>query len=882
MDTNDNSSILCPLHTEESVTAYCMKHEQVLCMKCLLGTHKACVHEDNVDDIGNTAKRLEKEIPETIRTFEHLTTSSAHWAGNCSATLQQLGETERRLVDGIEQMRIGLIKKTNKLATDAIDIVKSVVHDQRTMVEHDLAQIEQIVEKVNKLSSHVEHCKEAVNNSLEEMIHVVKSVKSLNSEFEHTELIDRNVKIHFYVSDELQFIRKNLISFGELCIEDPKISSTGIRRGPSRVSLTPSVQRESYSDDEIDSSVFVLPSDRHDSTDSQGVYFSIQVESGKACPAPPPLPDMHPIAGKLLFANNKGKFETVPRKKPSYEQTDVQKINSLYLETSAPGQVPIPKLPQKRTSTGSSEQNGKTDEETANISAGSGSSISSANRSENDMEVPKPCKGTEGQSIPEIKLRPPTTTETLVQMSEKKRIAEIDRLSPTVKKDPYNNFKSFLAHGISNSNGSINTLRDSGVVNGSIGKIPPLPKMRKPRFSLTRRVESLACSESEDVSRHSDVECSTNNLEPPPSSWKASSLNDLSGKKTPPVGHLNDSSSSMDSSQSYMSGYSSGTSLMSSDSRIVDSSVSEQSCENDTHYVKRKQTQMRVVPRLDTETRKSVSFSLLSSLSTEKDIQKSVVHSQHSTINGVAVTDSGKLFICDTENSCLQLFDNTGTPLFDYRIKEPYSCCTIRDEEVAVTSKNRKSLCVLNISGDKIVCVQEQVVSAETEVFGVGYTKGFFGVCCGDRVVLLSVNLQHYRTVKPVVMTKKRRSKTYFNDVKFIAMDWSKLGFFIYTSEEKTDRVSCVVISGRDRPVWNCQVRNPKSLVIFKENVIVAANHKLVLLEAASGHRLREIHQEVPSHPVHMVLHDGWLYMSKKSSSKEESRNIRKIPLSAK
>lgn len=884
METDESSIMPCPVHSNESVTAFCLRHGQTLCIKCLLGTHKGCVHGDNVEDIGETTQRLKKEIPEAIRTYEHLTSSSGQWREKYSATLEQLGEMESRLVDGIKQLRFKMIEQTNRLASDALEMVSSLIEDQRSMVTHDFAQLEEMNKQIEGISRSVNRCKETKDASFDDMFCVVRSVKRLNSEFENTELLDRNVKLHFYISDELQFMRNNLRSFGELCVEDPNCRNTGMRSRASKVSLAPSVQMENISDDEIDSSVFVLPSARPGSLNEQSIYCSIHVEPTASCSKPPPLPDMHPetpISKRLGFFDDAKKFQTLPKMRPAHLTTEAKKNNSYY--NGAP--LSIPALPKKRPRSGSSEH---TNDNEAHSNLPNTESVL-AHTSDNGLNdtcrvaTVHCCDTTDAfENRPEIKLRSSIVTENLAKIFEEKGREEANKFSPKPANETSREQNNVPDLAAGKSDISVNSSRDSGVgINGE-DKIPPLPKMHKMRFSLNKRVEALASADTSDASRYSDNEflLCTNDISS--YSQKAMSMTDLSGRKTPSISKFRLSSkSSVDSNLSRNSCVSSSASVLSSESRSIDSSVSENITENKTHYLKNRQTQMRVVTPLDTKSRQSVTFSLLASLSPKNDIQKNPT-SSHSKITGVAATKSGMLFICDMENNCLQLFDNAGTPLFDYRIKEPFSCCTIRDEEVAVTSKDRKSLCIFNISDAKIVCKEEQIVSADSEVYGVGYSKGFVGVCCGDCVVVLTESLQPYRTVKPIVMLKKKKAKPYFVEVRYIAMEWSKLGFFIYTSENKIDRVSCIVVGNRDRPVWNCHVGKPNALVIYKDNVIVAAKHKLVVLEAASGQRLREIHDEVPSHPVHMTLLDDWLYISKTSSSNTESRNIRKISLISK
>lgn len=863
METDELSTMPCPVHSNESVTAFCLRHGQTLCIKCLLGTHKSCVHGDKVEDIGDTAQRLKKEIPGAIRTYEHLTSSSGQWREKYSATLEQLGEMGGRLVDGIKQLRFKMIEQTNRLAADALEMVNSVIEDQRSMVKQNFAQLEEMNVQIEGISRSVNRCKETKDANIDDMFFLVRSVKRLNSEFENLELLDRNVKLHFYISDELQFMRNNLSSFGELCVEDPNCRNAGMRSRASKVSLAPSVQMDNMSDDEIDSSVFVLPSARPGSLNDQSIYCSIHLDPMASCPKPPPLPDMHPetpVSEKLIFFDDAKKFQTLPKMRPAHLTTETRKNNSY--SDDAP--LSIPALPKKRPRSGSSEHTNDKDVH---------STLSNRDNGVNDTHAETVDDATDAcENIPEIKLRPPTVTENLVKMFEEKGREEANETSRE-----RNNVHDL---GASKNDIHVNSSRDSGVgINGE-DKIPPLPKMHRIRFSLNKRIEAVACADSSDASRYSDNDFLSYSNNISSYSQKAMSLTDLSGRKTPSESRLS-SESSMDSNLSRYSGVSSSASVFSTESRNIDSPVLEDVTENKTHFLKNRQKQMRVVPPLDTKSRQSVTFSLLANLSPKNDIPKCPTPS-HSSITGVAATKSGMLFICDMENNCLQLFDDAGTPLFDYQIKGPFSCCTIRDEEVAVTSNDRKSLCIFNISDAKIACKEEKIVSADSEVYGVGYSKGFFGVCCGDCVVVLTESLQPYRTVKPVVMHKKKKTKPYFVEVRYIAMEWSKLGFFIYTSENKIDRVSCIVIGSRDRPVWNCHVGKPKSLVIYKDNVIVAAKHKLVVLEAASGQRLREIHDEVPSHPVHMTLLDGWLYISKTSSSNTESRNIRKISLISK
>jgi hypothetical protein len=849
------------------------------------------VHEDNVEYIDKTTERIEQEIPEAIRTYEHILTTSKTWSQKYQNTLEKLEQAEKSLVSGIKQMRERLIEQTETLATEALEIVHSVVQDQRSMVLHDVDQLDEFNRKVSDIKSNIERCKADDDVVAGELMYVLNTVKNLHTKFQNTELIDRDVKLHFHLSDELQYIRKKFISFGELSVEDPNCKNTGLRSRPSRISLNQSFSQESFADDEIDSSVFVIPKSKAWAVGEKNIYCSIHVEEPPTpCPKPPPLPDLHPdmhIEDKIAFIENRDKFQTLPRMRTDHHDVDVKKTRSFYKEPNSTTDIPIPTLPKKRISV---QESGRADyEENCHAQDGASAfhdptyckadpSSFPKNHDEgteiNQMECTNDVKSIDHHSPPMINVRPPSNTEKLVQMFEKPSTKESNKLSPRFAKSPMHRLKHILGPTASGSDSSINSVGRS-TFDIDVDKIPPLPRMHKSRGSPSRRIDSITSDVTGDQSCFSDNQFSPDGID----TSKATSMNDLANLRF--NRRSLSSSSSTGTNRSYLSA-SSSASLVSSDNREFDASMSDESFSSDKSYIRKQEPEMRLVPPLDTHSRKSVSYNLKFSLPSVNDAHMtSQLSMRHSNITGVAVSSSGILFICDIENNCLQLYDTSGTPLFDYQIKEPFSCCIIRDDTVAVTSRARKTVCIFDISNSKIACKQEQLIPEDVEIFGVGYTKGFLGVCCGDRVIILTEALQPYRTVKPLVLIKKKKSRHYFVDAKFVAMEWSKLGFFIYTSEQKLDRISCVVVGHRDRVVWNCHVGKPKSVLLVKENVLVAAKRKIVVLEAASGHRLREIHNEVPSHPVHMVLSDGWLYMSKHSSSNAESRNVRKIALSS-
>ena len=888
MSVRRNST--CSRHVGEPATAFCLKHELSLCTKCLLGAHKVCVHEDNVEYIDKTTERIEKEIPEAIRTYEHIFTTSKVWSEKYQMTLQKLQEAENSLVTGIKQMRDRLIEQTDKLASEALEIIHSVVQDQRSMVQHDVDQLDEFNRKVSDIKSHIDRCKTEEDVVAGELMYVLNTVKNLHAKFQNTELIDRDVKLHFHLSDELQYIRSKLRSFGELSVEDPNCKNTGLRTRPSRISLNQSLSQDNSAEDEIDSRVFVIPKAKAWATGEKNIYCSIHVEEPPTpCPNPPPLPDLHPdmhIEDKIAFIENRDKFQTLPRMKTDNHDSETKRIRSFSENSSSTSDIPIPSLPKKRTSV--REPSRPNTEDTTKVHLGERydkpDALEPSLNDNEGRETKKPervinATGVDAQYTPKIKVRPPSNTEKIAQMFEKLSTQEPNKLSPMLKKSPKDRFKRILGQSVTGSDGSINRVgRSDIVIEGD--EIPPLPRMHKPRGNASRRIDSIVSDVTDDHSRFSDNEFSINNIDTSPNSQMTKSMNNL--KDVELKRRSLSSNSSSCTNRSYYSASSSAS--FKSENKDFDSEthMSDESFTNEKPYVRNKQPEMRLVSPLDTQSRKSVSYNLKFSLPMLNDTPKTSHNSlPHSTITGVAVSSSGILFICDVENHCLQLFDTSGIPLFDYQIREPFSCCTLHEDTVAVTSRDRKSVCIFDISNTKIACRQEQVIEDGVEIYGVGYTKGFLGICCLDRVAIMTEALQSYRTVKPIVMVKKKKSKNFFVDVKYIAMEWSKLGFFIYTSEQKIDRISCVVVGHRDRVVWNCHVGKPKSVLLVKENVLVAAKRKIVVLEAASGQRLREIHNEVPTHPVHMVLWDGWLYMSKNSSSNAESRNIRKIALTS-
>lgn len=914
MDTYTIISSACVKHKDEPVISFCNMHGVTLCRKCLLGAHANCKHTNTVEDIADAIERAESELPNAIVSLDRLTTHFKDWTEKYAAALQRVQRSEEKLTTGIKQMQDQMIEQVNKLATEALEMVSSVVGDQRSMVKRDIDRMQESTRKVTDIQCTVQPCREGKQISVEHAMSTVAAVDKLDATLTNKRLKDRNIKVLFYVSDEIQYMKKNLTSFGELCVEDINIINSDTRSRHSIISLGPCVKTDIVLDDNFDGSVFVMPVDTSSDRDSLYVRIDRPNSVNSCSSSPPPLPDMHPdapLVDTITFEDSGfAVAQTLPRptrsKKASHNSAEIMKSNTCINSLNTSGFLGIPPLPKKRTSLNRNDL--KTSINEANA-ASQGPDIpdnvydtSTNNKPRPDCGALKfqngncsaetgsnghnPNKNIDKQILPEIKVHPPTMIKQIIRGFENNTKVDKNAVVPTTAK---------RTHGPCNDNTTVSTkprvstngsARDSGIVVNASHNIPALPKSHDiPSIPKSRGFPSLPKTRAQVYNQHTlavnkptrtvdDIEQRHSYEESLPSKFDSTI-------KEPVI-----SVSVSDLTRFYdVSGNSSESSRHSDHCRSVDqrSSGSVVSFNSDINNMDKPQQEVpcQLRPKLSSaaDSRKSKTFSLFTSTNPNLGVSGRAMPPRHSTITGIAVTSSGMLFICDTENHCLQLFDTSGLRLYDYKIREPFSCCRVRDELIAVTSKERKTICIFDLSNSTITCKTETHVTIDAQVFGVDYMTGFFCVCCGDRVVILSENLQPYRIVKPMALMKKKRSEAYFVDVKYIAVDWSALGFYIYTSEHNIDRVSCIAIGRKDRLVWNYRVGKPSSIILSNGQLLVAGNGKIVVLDPASGQRVRDIRHDVPSHPVHMVVENDWLYISKSSKSNTESRNIRRIPI---
>ncbi|KAK3581686.1 hypothetical protein CHS0354_022617 [Potamilus streckersoni] len=114
-------------------------------------------------------------------------------------------------------------------------------------------------------------------------------------------------------------------------------------------------------------------------------------------------------------------------------------------------------------------------------------------------------------------------------------------------------------------------------------------------------------------------------------------------------------------------------------------------------------------------------------------------HGENILLTGLALLPDGRLVIVDIENATLQLYDQNYRFLAHQRFdSRPFDVCVLDINKVAVSLQNDRSLMILLVNEDDFSPVAELGVLCDLICYGISYDSGYYGVCCGNEVWLMS------------------------------------------------------------------------------------------------------------------------------------------------
>ena len=255
-------------------------------------------------------------------------------------------------------------------------------------------------------------------------------------------------------------------------------------------------------------------------------------------------------------------------------------------------------------------------------------------------------------------------------------------------------------------------------------------------------------------------------------------------------------------------------------------------------------------------------------------------------ITSIVVTDKQLLVACDYSHNCIQIYDSAGNRIQVYGLAKPFGLCLIRDNKIAVTSRNRSSVNIFNLADGLLHFEKEHRLGNLVCVFGLSCSNGFICACCLTHLVLFTEDLRPYSSVKAIngmeskgTLRRKKSVKPVFSGVKYCAIDFTENNKCIFVSDFKQDRI--VHINDDGDVYWVLSVKAPKSVALHQGKLYVAAKKQIVVIDAVKGVILREVHEGVPKYPWALFVDDvnATMFITNGSITDSESRKIQSLPI---
>ncbi|KAL3847021.1 hypothetical protein ACJMK2_017958 [Sinanodonta woodiana] len=218
-------------------------------------------------------------------------------------------------------------------------------------------------------------------------------------------------------------------------------------------------------------------------------------------------------------------------------------------------------------------------------------------------------------------------------------------------------------------------------------------------------------------------------------------------------------------------------------------------------------------------------------------------------LTGLALLPDGRLVIVDIENATLQLYDQNYRFLAQQRFGErPFDVCVLDTNKVAVSLQNNRSLMILLVNEDNFSLVAELGVLCDLICYGISYDGGYYGVCCGNEVWLMSDEGKSVYRFKDSLT-----GNPLFKKAEYVAISSSRQLLFI------TDAISHKVMAFKfdGKKVWEFSQAGvqPAGIKLVNEKLYVAdrGQHGVFML-GMNGNILSEKVAITVEYPIALCL----------------------------
>lgn len=766
------------------------------------------------------------------------------WAVHGSKTLKALKYTENTLVQGIKLIRRKMIEQINAVAAESLVMIGAVFEEQSTIVRNDMKDLEaindrmaEVFPKIKDLPGNVTHAASLKRKN--EMLSAKDDLEVIESLLEKCRLLKRNVRMKFYISEEVDEIQKKLTTLGELCVEDlnkPNSSKQPVGRPFSlKLGRIPSVkdaarigkEARSEQEEELDMSLFAVRCKYETKADNE--YCQVDLLSdNKPGPSPPPPP----------ARPDTDTWPTLPMRK---------KTMVYYRKESLDDGVVKGRMNTTGSKAGASTQQQLSSGVISNMHGQNGATVTGYGNGDFDFD----CLG---KSTDVVGTSDITNTVAL-------RRKNIDR--PDTKENTDSGFWSGSRSVTGDDDNTLYVQSEEyarGSSNGEKAGFRPVPRPRRSlqvRRNTEPELPRIRESDSCMPTTPAPTRCRSYIFEHTP-------MEECYNATAKAVGDGLERSTFQ--YKPYITPCQPTFTSCPLETTCTDSSST------DRHQMAELSLTNSCTPKGITCTSKPESHSIPNNSGSTKAMSDCPV----SFITGLCILDPFFIVLANSAGDCVQLATADEGVIDEKHTEEPFGCCHIGNNLVAVSSKARKSVQVFKVDAGKLHYQNEISLPAcqDGKLYDISYSLKFFAVACMTRVLVLNENFTVYKAIQPVTPGKKT---WFYQKVLFSKIQATESGgLMVFASDCKKGMVSCTDAE-TEVVNWSVHLDQPSGLAVEKEMVVVASKMRITVLKQQNGQLLMEYRSNIPKKPLALALKDGKIYLSRKAKTALESRSVRVI-----
>ncbi|XP_045169258.2 tripartite motif-containing protein 2-like [Mercenaria mercenaria] len=262
------SAPLCTTHEGENVTKYCDNHKEVLCEKCVAGSHKGCkgvmtlkeAAARNKQEITHVNNTLHEETNLAKSIYENRTKADKTVDNDQSDIVMQIQDVRKKINDNLTKCETQLIEELHKMHSKEKETIHSETKEAHR-IKKSSGKIHGLAASTDKYGTD-SHVLQSLPNNTAQIDHYKEKLGSLNGRI-------KNTRLNFVVDSTLEHLMKGISRLGEL-----RVSSSSARLPTSRALKT--ARSDSDPEDELDirGSRRTLKSDTKSLKSFKSVYSS--------------------------------------------------------------------------------------------------------------------------------------------------------------------------------------------------------------------------------------------------------------------------------------------------------------------------------------------------------------------------------------------------------------------------------------------------------------------------------------------------------------------------------------------------------------------------------------------------------------------------------